>query len=55
VQMAVKIIIEPLFEADFQESSYGFRPGRSAHQAMDEVSLQLRCKNTQVIDADITK
>jgi RNA-directed DNA polymerase len=31
------------------------RPGRSAHQAMDEVNLQLRCKNTQVIDADITK
>jgi len=55
VQMAVKIIIEPIFEADFQECSYGFRPGRNAHQAMDEVSLQLRCKNTQVIDADIAK
>jgi group II intron reverse transcriptase/maturase len=55
VQMAVKLIIEPLFEADFQDSSYGFRPGRDAHQAMNEVSLQLRCKNTQVIDADISK
>jgi RNA-directed DNA polymerase len=55
VQMAVKLIIEPIFEADFQDSSYGFRPGRDAHQAMNEVSLQLRCKNTQVIDADITK
>jgi RNA-directed DNA polymerase len=55
VQMAVKLIIEPIFEVDFQDSSYGFRPGRDAHQAMDEVSLQLRCKNTQVIDADITK
>jgi group II intron reverse transcriptase/maturase len=55
VQMAVKIVIEPIFEADFQNSSYGFRPGRSAHQAMDEVNLQLRCKNTQIIDADITK
>ena len=55
VQMAVKLVIEPLFEADFQECSYGFRPGRDAHQAMDEVNLQLRCKNTQVIDADITK
>ena len=53
--MAVKLVIEPLFEADFQECSYGFRPGRDAHQAMDEVNLQLRCKNTQVIDADITK
>jgi len=55
VQMAVKLVIEPIFEADFKDSSYGFRPGRDAHQAMDEVSLQLRCKNTQIIDADITK
>jgi RNA-directed DNA polymerase len=55
VQMAVKLVIEPLFEADFQDCSYGFRPGRDAHQAMNEVNLQLRCKNTQVIDADITK
>jgi RNA-directed DNA polymerase len=55
VQMAVKLVIEPIFEADFKDSSYGFRPGRDAHQAMNEVSLQLRCKNTQVIDADITK
>src|SRR5271157_611449 len=55
VQMAVKLVIEPIFEADFQDSSYGFRPGRDAHHAMDEVSLQLRCKNTQVIDADISK
>jgi RNA-directed DNA polymerase len=55
VQMAVKIVIEPIFEADFQKCSYGFRPGRDAHQAMDEINLQLRCKNTQVIDADITK
>jgi len=55
IQMAVKIIIEPIFEADFQNSSYGFRPGRDAHKAMDEVNRQLLCKNTQVIDADITK
>jgi len=38
VQMAVKIVIEPIFEADFQENSYGFRPKRNAHQAMDDVS-----------------
>jgi group II intron reverse transcriptase/maturase len=55
VQMAVKLVIEPLFEADFQDCSYGFRPGRDAHQAMDEVNLQLRCKNVHVIDADIRK
>ena len=42
VQMAVKVVIEPIFEADFEENSYGFRPKRDAHQAMDDLSLQLR-------------
>jgi RNA-directed DNA polymerase len=55
VQMAAKLIIEPIFEADFQECSDGFRPRRSAHQAIDEINLQLRCKNTQVVDADIIR
>jgi RNA-directed DNA polymerase len=55
VQMAVKLVIEPIFEADFEDNSYGFRPKRDAHQAMDDVSLQLRTGKTQVIDADITK
>jgi len=55
VQMATKIVIEPIFEAGFQENSYGFRPKRDAHQAMDDLSLQLRMGKTQVIDADITK
>ncbi len=55
VQTAVKIVIEPIFEADFQETSYGFRPKRNAHQAMDEVSRSLREGKTQVIDADISK
>jgi RNA-directed DNA polymerase len=55
VQMAVKIVIEPIFEADFQENSYGFRPRRDAHQAMDDVSLHLRRGKNQVIDADISK
>jgi RNA-directed DNA polymerase len=55
VQMAVKIVIEPIFEADFQENSYGFRPRRNAHQAMDDVSTHLRQGRTQVIDADILK
>lgn len=55
VQMATKIVIEPIFEADFQENSYGFRPKRNAHQAMDEIGKQLREGKTQVIDADITK
>jgi len=55
VQMAVKIVIEPIFEADFQENSYGFRPKRDAHQAMDDISLHLRMGKFQVIDADISK
>ncbi len=55
VQMAVKLVIEPIFEADVEDNSYGFRPKRDAHQAMDDVSLQLRMGKTQVIDADISK
>jgi len=53
--MAVKIVIEPIFEADFEENSYGFRPKRDAHQAMDDLSLHLRMGKTQVIDADISR
>jgi len=55
VQMAVKIVIEPIFEADFQENSYGFRPKRDAHQAIDDITRHLRYGKTQVIDADISK
>ncbi len=55
VQMAVKMVIEPIFEADFEDNSYGFRPKRDAHQAMDDLSLQLRMGKRQVIDADISK
>ncbi len=55
VQMAVKVVIEPIFEADFQDNSYGFRPKRSAHQAVQDVTEQLRQGKTQVIDADISK
>lgn len=55
VQMATKIVIEPIFEADFEENSYGFRPKKNAHQALDSVSLNLRKGKTQVIDADILK
>ena len=38
VQMATKIVIEPVFEADFKESSYGFRPKRNQHQALSKIS-----------------
>ncbi len=55
VQMVTKIVIEPIFEADFRENSYGFRPKRNAHQALKDIDLHLLRGNTKVIDADISK
>lgn len=54
-QMAVKLIIEPIFEADFCANSYGFRPKKSAHQAVDDIAGALWDGYTQVIDADLSK
>jgi group II intron reverse transcriptase/maturase len=54
-QMAVKLVIEPIFEADFCESSYGFRPKRSAQDAVDDIAISLNRGYTQVIDADLSK
>lgn len=54
-QMAVKLVIEPIFEADFCENSYGFRPKKSAHQAIDAIAEGLLQGQTQVIDADLSK
>ena len=53
VQTAVKIVIEPIFEADFQEFSYGFRPKRSANQAIREIYKYLNYGCEWVIDADL--
>jgi len=55
VQMALKLVIEPMFEADFCETSYGFRPQRSAHQAAEHISQALRTGHRYVIDADLSK
>ena len=54
-QMAVKLIIEPIFEADFCPHSYGFRPKKSAHDAVDDIAQTLWDGYTQVIDADLSK
>jgi RNA-directed DNA polymerase len=54
VQMAVKLVIEPICEADFCECSYGFRPKRSAHDAVDDVADALHKGNNRVIDADLS-
>ena len=51
-QTAVKMVIEPIFEADFQDCSYGFRPKRSAQQAVKEVGKYLNWGLVNVIDAD---
>ena len=53
VQMAVLLVIEPIFEADFVDCSYGFRPRRSAHQALDEVRQNLQEGRQEVYDADL--
>jgi RNA-directed DNA polymerase len=55
LQMAVKLMIEPIFEADFCECSYGFRPKRSAHDAVDDVAKTLHKGYSHVIDADLSK
>jgi RNA-directed DNA polymerase len=54
-QMAVKLVIEPIFEADFCDTSYGFRPKRSAHGAVDDVAHTLNKGYCEVIDADLSK
>ncbi len=53
VQMATLLILEPIFEADFEDSSYGFRPGRSAHDALGEIRCNLLQGFTAVYDADL--
>lgn len=52
-QMAVLLVLEPIFEADFEGCSFGFRPGRNAHQALDQVRAALKAGRTQVYDADL--
>jgi RNA-directed DNA polymerase len=55
VQMAVYLVLMPIFEADFHPRSFGFRPGRNAHQAVEEVREALRMGKTEVVDADLAQ
>lgn len=55
VQMAVKMVIEPLFEADFVETSYGFRPKKNAQQAIKAIRNNLHAGYKFVLDADLKK
>jgi group II intron reverse transcriptase/maturase len=53
VQAATKLILEPIFEADFQDCSYGFRPGRSATDALEKLRVEGARGGNHVLDADI--
>jgi RNA-directed DNA polymerase len=53
VQAATLLILEPIFEADFEECSYGFRPGRSAHLALREIQEHLQAGHCAIYDADL--
>ncbi len=53
VQGAVKMILEPVFDADFQDGSYGYRPKRTAHQAVQRVAEAVVKEKTRVIDLDL--
>ena len=54
VQTAVKLLLEPLFEADFEPDSFGFRPRRAAHDALDAIRAAMEAGMCWVIDADVT-
>ena len=54
VQMAVLLVIEPIFEADFEDCSYGFRPGRNAHEALAAVREGLQAGLRVALDADLS-
>jgi RNA-directed DNA polymerase len=54
VQAAARLVLEPVFEADFQPCSYGFRPQKDAHQAVEDIRTHLAAGYTQVLDADLS-
>ena len=47
------LVLEPIFEADFLDSSYGFRPGRNAHQAIDAICQYIAAGFAEIYDADL--
>lgn len=54
-QQACKLVIEPIWEADFNDSSYGYRPKRSAKRAIREIRDNLKRGKVEVYDADLSK
>ena len=55
VQTAAKLVLEPIFEADMDPAAYGYRPGRSASEAIQAVLMLLRQNYTDVVDADLSQ
>ena len=55
VQTAAKLVLEPIFEADFEDTAYGYRPARGAADAVKEVHRHIRRGHTDVVDADLSK
>ena len=55
VQTAAKLVLEPIFEADFEDSAYGYRPVRGAVDAVKEVHRLVGRGYTDVVDADLSK
>ena len=55
IQTAAKIVIEPIFEADFEDNAYGYRPTRGAVDAVKEVHRHLCRRYADVVDADLSK
>jgi group II intron reverse transcriptase/maturase len=55
VQGALRLILEPIFEADFSDSSFGARPRRSAHDAVEKVRMGLRQRKHRVVDVDLSR
>lgn len=54
-QTAAKLVLEPIFEADFTDNAYAYRPKRSAHDAIRQVHTLLKAGHTDVVDADLSK
>ena len=55
IQTAAKLVLEPIFEADFGDNSYGYRPARGAVDAVEEVHRHICRGHTDVVDADLSR
>ncbi|MGH7142497.1 MAG: group II intron reverse transcriptase/maturase [Planctomycetota bacterium] len=55
VQQSVKLLLEPIFEADFTDNAYGYRPGKSARDALLDVDAAIRSNHVDYVDADLSQ